>query len=151
VDILELALHLGLLAVLVVASITDLRERWVPNGLFFPALSLTLSCLPLRDGWQEMVLAAMILAVAFVTPSLLPRYRGRWVIGGGDVKLVILLGLVLGMPAIAVVCIAAVLLGVVALLKHNVRLGTAIPLVPFLTAGTLLWWGMQAAARWAAG
>jgi leader peptidase (prepilin peptidase)/N-methyltransferase len=150
-DILDLALHLGLLVVLIVASITDLRERCVPNGLFFPALGLALSCLHFRDGWQEMVLAATILATAFVVPSLLPRYQGRGAIGGGDVKLAILLGLVLGMPAIAVVCIAAVLVGVVALLKRNLRLGTAIPLVPFLTAGTLLWWAIQAAMRWAAG
>jgi leader peptidase (prepilin peptidase)/N-methyltransferase len=81
-------------AVLVVLSWYDVRQRIIPNRIVLPAWIAVLAAQLLLhpDQWLEWLLASMLTALVFLVPALL--YPAGF--GMGDVKLVGLLGAALG-------------------------------------------------------
>jgi len=128
-----------LLLVLVIASITDLRARIVPNPL---TLAAAVSGLALAATGGPVALAlALLTGLALASPLLLVSLARPEGMGMGDVKLVAVLGIFLGWqawPALLTGLMLAGLTGlVISLVTRRRPSGVALPLAPFLAAGTV--------------
>jgi leader peptidase (prepilin peptidase)/N-methyltransferase len=127
-------------AVLVVLSAIDLERGIIPNRIVLPAaaLALTMQLALFPDRAVEWALAGVLGAAAFGVPHL---FRRNW-IGMGDVKLVLLIGVVLGYSVVNAVLIAFLCVFPVTLLmlvRHGLAARKAtIPLGPFLSLGALI-------------
>jgi leader peptidase (prepilin peptidase)/N-methyltransferase len=136
----ELLADLVFVAMLAVVTVTDLRERRIPNRVLIAALAAGLPPLILADpgtlpGRLGAALAAggVFLCIALVRPGAF---------GLGDVKLIGAMGLFLGegvLGAVLVGLLAGALFGL-ALFAREGRLAAkrTIPLAPFLAFGGLL-------------
>lgn len=125
--------------VLLAASVTDLRHRIVPNKLTFAAALVGL-VLALAGGTGAVFLAlgsSLALSLPLLAISL-ARPDG---LGMGDVKLVAVIGLFAGWsawPALLLSLLLACVGGFLISLGSRRRLsGVALPLAPFLAAGTV--------------
>jgi len=128
---------------LVIAGI-DLQTYTIPDALVLAGLGCGLLFLPLGEiSWQ----AALPGAALGGGLLLLIAAASRGGMGGGDVKLGLVLGLFLGWQQVLVALFLAVLagamLGLMLIAAGRKGRRDAIPFAPFLTAGTLgaLWWG----------
>jgi prepilin signal peptidase PulO-like enzyme (type II secretory pathway) len=135
---LWLAILIGLVALLVY----DLRWMLLPNKLVFPliGLALVMQLISIAHNWRGWgLLVSLALAVVIgggVFYAIFQVSDGKW-IGGGDVKLGFLLGLLVGTPAksLLVIFLAAVLGTVVSLpmlLSKKLQRTSTIPFGPFL-------------------
>jgi leader peptidase (prepilin peptidase)/N-methyltransferase len=131
---------LGLLVVLVLVPVAmiDLEHHVIPNRITAPAAIAAIAAGSALDpsGELQRLIAGAAAGGAFVVIALIsPRGMGM-----GDVKLVGLLGLLLGRavaPAILIALIAGVLIGVVMLSRVPAerRHGVGVPFGPFLAVG----------------
>ena len=141
-----------LLACLFTLTITDLDDKVIPDVLLvIPAAAWAVTAPFLLSGWREAglhILAGLVFGGAVLLVSLwMDRRLGRESLGGGDVKLIALLGLYLGFAAALFALVFACVLGLlaVALGKDRQR---AIPFGPALAVaggGMLLFGGGLAA------
>ena len=135
-----LAVHLLILAILVLLTATDLEQRRLPHLLLDPLIVVAVLFVPFNPSvaWADALIGAAV-AIAFM------GILGLIVRGGvalGDLYLVGPMGLVVGWPAIFVAIFVAGLLSAVfsALLLVTRRAGlkTYIPFGPFLVAGMVV-------------
>ncbi|MEO6880617.1 MAG: prepilin peptidase [Mycobacteriaceae bacterium] len=142
-----LAAELWLLALVVVLSITDLTTRRLPNVLLGPGgavLAALLATGALSEGRAGDVVGALLGAGVLFLIFLLVAVAAPGGLGMGDVKLVGVLGLVLGLTgldAVLAALVLAVLLhaagSVTLLLARRVGRRTPLPLGPALLLGTV--------------
>lgn len=90
------------LAVLFVLTLTDIDDMIIPDGCHIIAVIAWIAAEPfLFDGWKGVishVAAALIYGGGLLAVSLiLDRIMGRDTLGGGDIKLIAVTGLYLGM------------------------------------------------------
>ena len=135
-----LAVHLLILAMLVVLTATDLEQRRLPSLLLDALIVVAALFVPFNPqvGWLDAVIGGVV-AVAFM------GVLGLVVRGGvalGDLYLVGPIGLLLGWPSIFVAVFAAGLLSAVVsallLVSRRAGLKTYIPFGPFLVAGMII-------------
>jgi leader peptidase (prepilin peptidase)/N-methyltransferase len=135
-----LAVHLLILAVLVVLTATDLEQRRLPHLLLDSLIVVAALFVPFNPtvSWTDALIGGAA-AVAFM------GVLGLVVRGGvalGDLYLVGPIGLVLGWPAIFVAVFVAGLLSAVVsallLVSRRAGLKTYIPFGPFLVAGMVV-------------
>jgi leader peptidase (prepilin peptidase)/N-methyltransferase len=134
------AVHLGLLALLLVLTATDLEQRRLPHLLLDPLILAAAVFVPFNPGIEPlMALIGAGVAVAFLG-TLALVVRGGLALG--DLYLVAPIGLMLGWPAIFTALFAAALLSAatsIALLAlRRVGLRSYIPFGPFLVAGAVV-------------
>lgn len=129
-------------ALVLAASITDLRTRRIPNILNGCGLFAAIAWLALADPGviPERLLASGTLALPLGALSL----NSPSAFGMGDVKLIAILALFLGWPMLPFVLVpataAAASFGLVVALRQGVRPGSvSLPLAPFLALPTLGW------------
>ncbi len=126
----------------------DLRWMLLPNVIIYPllylaALQTLLLASVFHGGWESLVAAAAGVAVLGGLFYLLFQLSGgRW-IGGGDVKLGVLLGLLVGGPANALLLLfLASLLGslysVPLMLSGKAKRTSRLPFGPFLLASGII-------------
>src|SRR4051812_15873259 len=125
-------------AVLVAISATDLERRIIPNRIVLPATVVLLAAQTVLHPSIEWIVAGLGAALFFLLAAL--AYPGG--MGMGDVKLVLLLGVVLGRTvpvALLVGMVAALVPSVVLIAKHG-KAGRkmTIPFGPFLALGGLV-------------
>lgn len=130
-----LAVELSFLTVL---FLTDLRAHVLPDEVSLPAIALAvLGVLFFRQSIPGALLGATVVGGFFLLQYLVSR--GRW-IGGGDIRLGFLLGLLLGWPLALVALLLAYVAGGIAsallLLARRRVWGSHIPFGTFLTAAT---------------
>lgn len=128
------------IAMLAVVTVTDLRERLIPNRVLGAAVVLGLPLLALGDpgALPGRVAAALVAGAAFLALAL-ARPGG---FGLGDVKLIATMGLFLG-PGVLAAILVALLAGSLYGVALFVRQGRAaakltLPFAPFLALGALL-------------
>lgn len=124
-------------AVLIATSVCDIRTRRVPNGLVAGGYALAAVHAALFDRAAFLGDVEGMAALAAVGTAMALLSRGG--LGGGDVKLMALMGLALGMREGALAAwLGFVSAGVVAvgMLVAGRRKGS-LPLAPFLSAGGL--------------
>lgn len=145
VDYLHFCLWLAILVVLVVITIYDLRWMVIPNRLVYVLGGLSLAMIAAQQGAQEPNIDGIVLgglAVGGLFYLLFQVSGGRW-IGGGDVKLGVVLGMLAGSFAegLLLVFIASLIgtLAALPLLAMNKKTITQkLPFGPFLIAATII-------------
>jgi leader peptidase (prepilin peptidase)/N-methyltransferase len=146
---------LVLAAACLAASVIDLEHLLIPDRLVFPSLGLAALFLTgaaaIDDEWDQLLLAVAGAAIASGGLLVLALLKAG-AMGGGDVKLALLLGLCLGWLGLDHVALGMFLgfllgsiVGVALLLGGSRGLKDHFAFGPFLAAGTLLavWWGEQ--------
>jgi leader peptidase (prepilin peptidase)/N-methyltransferase len=119
-------------AALLVISVVDVRERRVPNRIVLPAAAIVLALRTIGDPSPEWALAALGAFAFLLVPALV--YPAG--LGMGDVKLMLLLGAMLGRDVLLALLVgfaAAALPSLVLLLGGRRR--TTLPMAPFLALG----------------
>lgn len=143
-----LAFWLIFLTGFIALAIYDIRWMILPNRIIFPMQALAgiyaLVVIAGSDNWFQaaQATALSVLCSAGLFYVLFQVSKGKW-IGGGDVKLAVILGLVLGSPAKALLMLfTASLLGTIIslplLLSHRLKKNSRIPFGPLLIIGTII-------------
>jgi Flp pilus assembly protein protease CpaA len=131
---IELILDVIFLCILAVCTITDLKKRIIPNS--------AVACLFLLGLFQIAVLLVSgesvlpnLLAFAVSLPGLQAWRCGK--IGGGDIKLLMGMGLYLGIWRMAILCIGMALTCLIFLLWQLTQKykPERVPFAPFLFIG----------------
>jgi len=137
---------LFLTAVLIAASLIDAEHAIIPNGLVLAGLvpGVLAAALRMNGGpWWDGLAGALAGAVPLIAIDLLSRLiLRREGMGGGDVKLMAMVGLFLGWRLTLLSLLLAVYLGglagIVLLATRVLRRGGQFPFGPFLAAGSML-------------
>lgn len=146
-DSIEFSVWLYVLGSLVFLTVYDLKWMILPDKVLLPAVIVVLAWFGVKVVFFGMppsvllgpILAATATAIAF---GALAKMAGGRLMGGGDVKLVALMGLLLGMKHMALALFAAFnIAAAVGLLLIALRVRGRrdhIPFGPFLALGTAL-------------
>ncbi|MEX2013269.1 MAG: prepilin peptidase, partial [Candidatus Levyibacteriota bacterium] len=140
-SLVTLLYWLTIVAALVAIFFVDLKYGIIPDKIVYPAVGISLIYLYMTP--QDIVpylLSAVGASVFLLILLLVTRGKGM---GWGDVKFVILMGLILGFPGTVVGLYLAFLtgavVGVILILWRKKKLrGSTIPFGPFLVVGTIL-------------
>ncbi|HEX7171219.1 MAG TPA: A24 family peptidase [Candidatus Limnocylindria bacterium] len=134
------AAYLGLLALLLVLTATDLEQRRLPHVILDPLIVLAVVFVPFNPAVEPlMAVVGAVAAVGFLG-TLAVVVRGG--LAAGDLYLVAPIGLLLGWPVIFTALFAAAFLAAGASLAllagRRVGLRSYIPFGPFLVGGAVL-------------
>lgn len=131
----------------VALTLYDMRWMLLPNRLIYPLTALAAAQVLILAFWQGdfaiIVGAALgVVCLAGLFYGLFQLSQGRW-IGGGDVRLAIIIGLLVGGPikAIMVLLFASFIGSAFAmpfLITKKKHLAERVPFGPFLIAGTII-------------
>ncbi len=131
-------------AVFLTLTLTDMERRLLPNRIVYPSILISIA---LSWAWpQSSVLEVLLgggVAIALATGMFLfSLLFGEGAFGMGDVKMIVLIGFVVGFPAIiAAAFLGTISAGLVALILVVTRLRTMrdyIPHGPFLALGAVI-------------
>jgi Flp pilus assembly protein protease CpaA len=133
------ALYAAATAVLVSVSVTDIRERRIPNRVMAPALAVAFVAALVRPERGSLLLGGIIAGGLLLLPVLL---FGLERAGGGDVKLALFVGLVLGwplvLPALLIAFVVAACFALIALALRRVTRRSTVAFGPFLALGAVV-------------
>ena len=126
--------YLYFVSSLIAIFFIDFKSEIIPDKIIFPALFVSILFLILSNNSLNHILSGIGAFVFFLILSLLTRGKGM---GGGDIKLVTLLGVILGFPNILISVYLAFLTGgilslILILWKKKRFKGDTIPFGPFL-------------------
>ena len=141
-----LAIWLLLLVHLIILAVYDLRWMILPNRVIYPAIGVAVVQLGLFAAWGGSyhiwlgpLIAATMAGGAF---WILASVADGKLMGGGDVKLVFLMGLILGLQRTGLALFlsfdSAALIGIILILLHLRKRTDYLPFGPFLIAGTIM-------------
>ena len=140
------------LCCLFLLSLVDLEISEIPDGCLIAAVIVWLAALPfLWKGWIDVLLhiaSGLVFGGALLGVSLiLDRVLKKESLGGGDVKLLAVIGLYLGFLPTLFALILACILGLAQALLSGKSRGVAFPFGPALSAAAalLLFFGEQLA------
>ncbi|EKN64975.1 A24 family peptidase [Schinkia azotoformans] len=141
----ELIVALTLVSMLIIIVVSDIKYMLIPDKvlLFFaPLFIIERIFIPLDPWWSPILGAALgfglLLLIAIVS-------RGG--MGGGDIKLFAILGLVLGWKLVLLAFFMSTLFGsifgIIGLLIKKVERGKPMPFGPYIALGTIVtyFWG----------
>lgn len=154
IGLTKLLLLLIVNCLLLIVFVYDLKHKIIPDRIILPSILLAFSYL-LFAVWGGglsfnsflLTLVSAIVAGGFFY-ALAAVSDGKWM-GGGDIKLAFLMGLILGFPNILVGLFLGFILGsifgVSLIAMRKAKLQSEIPFGPFLITGTwvALFWGYK--------
>ena len=123
------------LGIALIASVTDIRERRIPNALVLVGLVVAAAIAVIGGRWMD----ALIGSGFGMAVLVLPRLIARDAVGLGDIKLVGVLGLGAGISGIVVVVGLAVAAATPVVLWARRKRGhfRPLPFAPFLAMGVV--------------
>jgi len=136
---MELLVAWALISLLVIIFVSDYIYMLIPNKilLFFAVFILLLRIFIPLDPWWDMFAGA---AAGFVIPFII-AIISKGGIGGGDIKLFSLIGLVMGVKGVLLSFMFSTILGavfgVIGLAAGLMKKGEPIPFGPFIAMGAL--------------
>lgn len=143
----NLIVWLVLLSGMIFLAVYDAKHLLLPDKVLLPLITIRalqlvvlilLGNLTLSQAWPFFTAG---LAIAAVFYAIVALSRGQWM-GGGDIKLVFLLGLLLGpqksLLALFIAFNSAAIIGVVLIATRRKGRRDVIPFGPFLIAGTII-------------
>lgn len=123
--------------VLVRLAVTDLQRGVIPNRIVVPSILAALIAATLLGDERSHLSGGSVALVVMLLIELVSRDG----LGGGDVKMAGLAGVVVGYPAIlfagTVVFLAGGFVALTLLASGRASVGDALPYGPFITLGTL--------------
>lgn len=146
----ELAVYFIFFSALLVVIFIDLDTWTIPDIITLPGIVVGVAAsflLPRLDLWQSLLgllAGGGVLFLVAVGYQLLRKKEGM---GGGDIKLLAMIGAFLGLPGVIYTLFASSLVGslagVLLMLRNKSGRGTRIPFGPFLAlaAMTYVFWG----------
>ena len=136
---------LVLASVLVATAFIDAEHSIIPNGLvlFGAIVGFGSSLLTGAPQWRDALLGAAVGGFPLFLIDIVTRLTlGKEGMGGGDVKLMAMAGLFLGVKAVLLALVLGIvaggIAGVVLLATRRVKRGGYFPIGPFLTAGVFI-------------
>ena len=162
-SILPLLFWFYITSALITIFVYDLKHYIIPDKVIYPAIIITFIYklfgiwnLP-AQGWSAsggefgilgpvlyLLFPAFVAGIFFYSIVIITKSKGM---GGGDVKLAFLMGLILGWPIILLSLflsfIFGSIVGIFLILIGKKKMGSMIPFGPFLIVGTFigLFWG----------
>jgi leader peptidase (prepilin peptidase) / N-methyltransferase len=139
-----------LVSLLVIITFIDLDTYLIPDILSVPGMlaGFALSFFSLRLSWSDSLLGIVLGGGFFYLVAIGFRYlRHKEGLGGGDIKLLAMIGAFVGWPGVVFTVLAASLLGtaagIVIMWRTRKGLGAMVPFGPFLASGAVLYlfWG----------
>ncbi len=148
IHLFEFIVWLGILVGLIALALFDTLWQLLPDRIVYPLIYITLAELIVTAVWSHQALETIlggvwgVLVLSGIFYVLYAFSKGK-LIGGGDVKLGIVLGLLVGGPlsSILVLFLASAggsLTAVPLLLSGRVRRNSHIPFGPFLIAAAIV-------------
>lgn len=139
------AAYVVLCSILIIATAIDLEFQIIPNGLVLTGAiaGVLFSLAGLTVDWLDALIGMLVGGGTFLIVALL----AHWILkkegmGGGDIKLMGMIGLLIGWRLTSLSILLSVyaggLIGGLLLLLRIKKRGDAIPYGPFIAAGTLL-------------
>jgi len=135
------------IAVMIVIFIYDLRWYLILDKVTLPAcLIVLLLNYFLGFGLWNLLISGIIGSSFFLFQFIISR--GKW-IGGGDIRLGLLMGFILGWPQVILAIFLAYFIGSIAgiglIISKKKHLGSQVPLGIFLSTSTIiiLFWGQE--------
>ncbi|QHW35424.1 prepilin peptidase (plasmid) [Paenibacillus rhizovicinus] len=132
-------------AALIMICFLDFRYKIIPDFITLPGILIVTA---LRSWIHPLpflnyIIAAIVGAGIFYAIALMMQLsKGSNSIGGGDIKLLFLTGLVLGIKlsilAFALFCLAGMITGIIIVLSGKYRRDMLIPFGPFIACSTLV-------------
>lgn len=131
-------------------TLTDMDRRLLPNRIIFPAILLAIA---LSWGWPNSSVIQIIagglvaIVISFLLILLSIPFGGAKAFGMGDVKMIVLIGFVVGLPSVIVGIFIGTLVAAafafIALITRTRSRTDYIPHGPFLAIGAIiaLFWG----------
>ena len=136
-----------IISIMIIIFIYDLRWYLILDVITLPAcLIVFIFNLLLGFNWQNLLISGIIGGSFFLFQFVISR--GKW-IGGGDIRLGLLMGLALGWPmiltALYIAYISGSIIGIYLLAAKKKKWGSRIPFGVFLTTATVisLFWGEE--------
>jgi leader peptidase (prepilin peptidase)/N-methyltransferase len=134
-------------ASLLVIAFIDLDHKIIPDILSIPTLIIgfaaTLSKLGLIPWTESLVGIIGGGGFLYLVATLFEKLRGRQGMGGGDIKMLAMIGAWAGWRALPLIILisslAGILIGGASLLHAKKGMKTRIPFGPFLALGALVW------------
>jgi leader peptidase (prepilin peptidase) / N-methyltransferase len=144
-SILALLRDWFLISIMIIIFIYDLRWYLILDIISLPACAVVIILnLLIGMSWQNMLISGIIGGSFFLIQFLISR--GKW-IGGGDIRLGLLMGLALGWPlileALFIAYILGSIVGIYLIVTKKKEIGSQVPLGIFLSVATVvtLFWG----------
>lgn len=139
-DLLFLSCNLFFISVMIVIFIYDLKWYLILDIITLPAAAVMfIFNLALGFNWLNLLFSAIIGGSFFLLQFLISR--GKW-IGGGDIRLGLLLGISLGWPKIILAILLAYLLGSLVglglIASGRKKWGEQVPLGVFLSTAAVI-------------
>jgi leader peptidase (prepilin peptidase) / N-methyltransferase len=140
------------LSALLIITVIDLYHQIIPNELSLPGIVVGfLFCLLTGDIlWWESLLGVLLGGgLFFLIAFIYEKWSGREGLGGGDVKLLAMMGAWQGYQSILLIIVLSSAIGSIVgiglMIAQGKNLKTAIPFGPFLAlaAALCLFWGPQ--------
>ncbi|MCD5401720.1 A24 family peptidase [candidate division NPL-UPA2 bacterium] len=132
--------HIGVLIILLLASITDIKHKIIPDMLLLAGLLVGILLFALNP-LQPLITMLINITIIF-TVLLLLYFLSKKAIGLGDVKLITLLGLYITLNEVFAVALIAVLLSglfsATLLVLKKVKKDSTIPFAPFLLVSSVI-------------
>ena len=134
-----------IIATLMVIFVSDLKYYLIPDKIIYPAAAVVLMTLPLIYGGEiswaglfDPLIAGVLGGGFFLLQYILSK--GKW-IGGGDIKLGALMGLILGLGGLGVALFSAYVVGaavgLILVASRKKTMKSQVPFGTFLAAGTI--------------
>ncbi len=145
IDILQFIIWLIILSGFIVLAIYDLKWYILPDKILVPLLvpSIMLLVLSFIDGGSYKTVTGPIVAALLFGGFfylLAAVSGGKWM-GGGDIKLSFLMGLILGIQKTSVAMLvafnSAAIVGIYLIITKKIKRQSHIPFGPFLIGGTI--------------
>ncbi|UCG14871.1 MAG: prepilin peptidase [Deltaproteobacteria bacterium] len=149
---LELAIYFLFFSALLVIIFIDLDTWTIPDIITLPGIVAGVAAsflLPRLTPWQSLLGLLVGGGVLFLVAEGYQRLRKREGMGGGDIKLLAMIGAFLGLPGVIYTLFASSLVGSVAgillMLRDKSGGGTRIPFGPFLALAAMsyVFWGNE--------
>ncbi len=136
----EIALASGFSAIFMALAWSDLRRRLIPNRIVYPALVLALA---VSGAWPDRgVVEALTGGLGALTVAITIRGLSGGGLGGGDVKMAALTGVVVGYPGVLsaglVTAIAGGVTAAMLLVTRRVERGGHVPYGPCIALGAVV-------------
>ena len=143
---IEAPIYFVFIATLLVITFIDIDHRIIPDVISLPGIvfffiaSLTISTISIIDSFIGILAGGGIL---FAIAEIYWRITGKEGMGGGDVKLLAMIGALIGWQGVLftifVSSLVGTIIGIIVMLIQGKNLKLAIPFGPFLSIGAVVY------------